>query len=392
MTTPATAITTTPIVIGIFPHLQRSTLPTTPHIICDDEDTSEANIFCFGAFADQTSGVVYHDLTGSFPFMSYDGSICFFVLFHYESNAILATPIAGLDDVSIFKAYRKYFEELTGKGFKPRLNVMDNQATKHIKKYLTEQDCKLQVVEPHNHRVNAAERAIQTFKAAFIAALATINSDFPLQLWDRLTPQVQTTLNMLRSSRIDPTKSAHEILYGPYDWNRYPLAPLGCKAVVYKDGDTRRSWALRGVDAFYLGPALDHYRCNHFYIPETRAYRISGSAKLFPQHCQLPTLTPHQHFCALTDELSADTDRANQTTKGRQLLHLLALRIDSLLQPPAPAAPQRVTITATQRDDEQRVMDTYPILPIPWITDAPPIMQSRNPTAKRSLAKMHRLH
>ena len=85
----------------------------------------------------------------------------FFVLYHYESNAILANPIAGLDDVSIFEAYKKYFEELTAKGYKPKLNVMDNQATKHIKKYLTEQECKLQVVEPHNHRVNATERAIQ---------------------------------------------------------------------------------------------------------------------------------------------------------------------------------------------------------------------------------------
>ena len=69
---------------------------------------------------------------------------------------------------------------------------MDNQATWHIKKILTENNCKLQIVEPHNHRVNAAERAIQTFKGVFIviAALATTDSDFPLQLWDRLTPQV----------------------------------------------------------------------------------------------------------------------------------------------------------------------------------------------------------
>ncbi len=197
--------------------LQRSTQPTNPHVIFNDDDTSEANIFCFSAFADRTSGVIYHHLTGSFLFMSYDGSVCFFVLFHYESNSILATPIAGLDDVSIFEAYKKYFEELTEKGFKLKLNVMDNQAMKHIKKYLTEQDCKLQVVEPHNHCVNAAERAIQTFKAAFIAMLATVNSDFPLQLWDRLTPQVQTTLNILRTSRIDPTKLAYKILYGSYD-------------------------------------------------------------------------------------------------------------------------------------------------------------------------------
>ena len=74
---------------------------------------------------------------------------------------------------------------------------MDNQATKHIKQYLSENKCKLQLVEPHNHRVNAAERAIQTFKDVFIAALATTDVDFPLQLWDKLTPQVQTCLNLI---------------------------------------------------------------------------------------------------------------------------------------------------------------------------------------------------
>jgi hypothetical protein len=97
---------------------------------------------------------------------------------------------------------------------------MDNQATKHIKALLTKNDCKLQLVEPHNHRVNAAERAIQTYKDAFIAALATTDSNFALQLWDQLTPQIQDTLNLMQVSRINPTKSAYEILNGPYNWNR----------------------------------------------------------------------------------------------------------------------------------------------------------------------------
>jgi hypothetical protein len=77
-----------------------------PNVIADDGNESIANIFCFGAFANKNSGIVYHDLTGLFPFMSFNGSICFFVLYHYASNAILATPIAGLDDVSIFNAYK----------------------------------------------------------------------------------------------------------------------------------------------------------------------------------------------------------------------------------------------------------------------------------------------
>jgi hypothetical protein len=165
-----------------------------------DDDESIANVFCFGAFADKVSGVVYNDLTGNFPFMSIDGSVCFFVMYHYETNAILVKAIANVDDRSIFEAYKEIFETLEAKGYKPKMNVMDNQATKYIKKFLTEKECDLQLVEPHNHRVNAAEQAIQTFKDAFIAALATTDRDFPLQLWDKLAPQVQDTLNLLRAS------------------------------------------------------------------------------------------------------------------------------------------------------------------------------------------------
>ena len=40
----------------------------------------------------------------------------------------------------------------------------------------------------------------------------------------------------------------------------------------------------------------------------------------------------------------------------------------------------------------QRVIDTTPILTVPRITDAPPIMQARNPTAKRTIKQTPRLH
>jgi hypothetical protein len=164
---------------------------------------------------------------GNSPFVSFDGSMCFLVIYHYEANAIMAMPIAGLDDQSNFNTYKANFNKLAHKGFKPKLNIMDNQATKHIKQFHTEEECKLQLVESHNHRINAVECAIQTFKDAFISTLTTTDCDFLLQLWDKLTPQVINTLNMLRALCIDPTNLAYEVLYGPYDWNRYPLAPLG---------------------------------------------------------------------------------------------------------------------------------------------------------------------
>ena len=67
------------------------------NLIDDIEDESIANVFCFSAFADKVLGVVYNDCTGDFPYMSLDGNVCFFVMYHYKTNAILITPIAGLD-------------------------------------------------------------------------------------------------------------------------------------------------------------------------------------------------------------------------------------------------------------------------------------------------------
>ena len=71
---------------------------------------------------------------------------------------------------------------LEEKGFKVKMNVMENQATKNINKFLTKKECDIQLVEPNNKRLNAAERAIQTWKDAMISALATTDSDFPLKL------------------------------------------------------------------------------------------------------------------------------------------------------------------------------------------------------------------
>ena len=47
---------------------------------------------------------------------------------------------------------------------------------------------KYQLVPAHIHRRNAAERAIRTFKAHFLAILAGVVEDFPKYLWDLLLP------------------------------------------------------------------------------------------------------------------------------------------------------------------------------------------------------------
>ncbi len=299
------------------------------NFIDDIDDHSVANVFCFGAFADKVTGVVYNDCTGDFPYMSLDGNVCFFVMYHYETNAILATPIPGLDSANILAAYKKNFEYLVSKGFTPKLNVMDNQATKVIKAYLSPRDVALQLVEPHNHRVNAAKRAIQTFKNRFVGALGTTDPDFPIQLWDKLTPQVQDSINLLRRSRVNPTVSAYEVLEGPYDWNHYPLAPLGTKAIIYEDSDTRASWAPHGLDAWLLGPSKDHYRCHLYFVPETSGYRVSGSAELFPQHCVSPPYSHETHIIELASEITTTIPKLSRRARTLDTLRTLAQHLDA---------------------------------------------------------------
>ena len=123
-----------------------------------------------------------------------------------------------------------------------------------------------------------------------------------------------------------------------------------------------------------------------YYVPETRAYRVSSSTELFPQHCQLPTITPHQHFRKLTNELAVEGTKVGNSPQGRRLLQMLQMHIRDILVPPL-RLPQVPTIPAEQRvnAEQQRVIDDTPISTIPRITDAPHIMTSRNLMAKRHI-------
>ncbi len=138
---------------------------------------------------------------------------------------------------------------------------MDKECSKVVEKHICANRMTIQLVPPHNHRVNAAKQAIGTFKEHFIATLATINNLCPLQLWDEFLPQVKLTLNLIHFSCYNPLISANHELYGPFDFNKMPLASLGTKALMYNNPATQTSWAPHATDGFYVGPATYHYRC-----------------------------------------------------------------------------------------------------------------------------------
>ena len=93
----------------------------------------------------------------------------------------------------------------------------------------------------------------------------------PSNLWCCLLPQAIVTLNLLCSSRINPTLSAHAQLHGLFDFNATTISQPGTKVIVHLKPTIRKIWAPRGQDGWYIDRAKDHYRCYNIYIPETRA-------------------------------------------------------------------------------------------------------------------------
>jgi hypothetical protein len=121
------------------------------------------------------------------------------------------------------KAYDNIHQELTVKGFKPKLQTLDNEASAALKNFFTTNDVDYQLVPPHCHRRNTAERAIRTFKEHFVAGLSSVDPTFPLHLWDRLLPQAEITLNLLRTSRLHPQLSAAAHFHGLVDYKKTAL-------------------------------------------------------------------------------------------------------------------------------------------------------------------------
>jgi hypothetical protein len=112
-----------------------------------------------------------------------------FVAYVYDLNAIIVRAIPYPTDASMVTASTEVITILKAGGYQPALNVMDNECSSAVEKYVKSENINIQLVPPHSHRVNAAECAIATFKEHFIAALATMDTHCPFQLWDEFLHQ-----------------------------------------------------------------------------------------------------------------------------------------------------------------------------------------------------------
>ena len=138
--------------------------------------------------------------------------------YHYDAKNILTMPLNNRIGPCILSGTTKIHNKLRKSGLTPKLHIMDNEVSEDLKKYFDDLYIQFQLVPPHMHQINSAERAVRTFKNHFIDDLCNVDPLFPFYLWDRLLPQVTMTLKMLWWYQLNPGLSAYEQVDGIHNF------------------------------------------------------------------------------------------------------------------------------------------------------------------------------
>ena len=253
------------------------------------------------------------------------------VLVEIDSSAILVEPIKNGSNTELTRAYSTLMSRLHKAGVAPRKHVLDNEISSSMKALITEKyKMAYELVPPGCHHRNAAEVAIRYFKAHFLSILAGVADDIPFKLWYKLLPQAEITINLLRQSNATPAVSAYAHLSGPFNYNKMPLAPMGCKVQVHEKTDTRGTWVFHSVDGWYVGTSREHYRTHRCHIKATgnqyHTERLSDTVSFQPKSITNPSIMPADKLMqAIADCAAALRGTTSPSKDITQLQHLLSM-------------------------------------------------------------------
>lgn len=138
---------------------------------------------------------------------------------------------------------------------------------------------------------------------------------------------------------MNPKLSAYAQINGAFDFNRTPLAPPGTKVLAFIDPQNCRTWGTHGLPGWYVGPAMESYRCFTIWITATRATRTTDTVQWHPKHVTMLTISTTNmiiaaaHNLAVTlqtptinSPLAALTDsEVYQLTQLQQIFHRQAI-------------------------------------------------------------------
>ena len=339
---------------------------------------------------------IHSDAAGRFPIPSSSGTVHYLVSYDERSNYIHAEAMPDRSTTSYERAFTATLQ-LFHYDDKPNILRLDNELSNALTDAIKRKFAiSIERAPPNNHRTLRAERAIAIWKDHFVAGLCTAPAAFPLREHDRLVPYANLTLNLLRESRTRPGVSAWEHIRGPINWDGCLFAPPGLAVLTFETKAQRGTWGPHGLESFFLGPALDAYRCHRVYVPSTNRDRTTDTVAWIPEPFRLPGSEPLELVAAAITDLTATLQASQQFPPDIQLAvnlllpklqpHLEALRnIFSTEAPPvAPAAMHPASTTPPSNQETERAEQAQELLPD---TLPPPAPAQRVPSALPPPAK-----
>eukprot|EP00536_Pseudo-nitzschia_multiseries_P018409 jgi/Psemu1/55461/gm1.55461_g len=200
-------------------------------------------------------------------------------MYDYDSNYIDVEPIQSRKSEDILRGFTACYTQMKEDNVHAKIVRMDNETSKKLVTYITKSNLDYQLALPGDHRLNHAERAIQTFKNHFIARLNGVDNNFPHMSYKEV-----------------------------YDYNKHPLAPMGCRVIIHDRAQERGAWQDHGTRGFYIGPALKHYR-NYTCIGESsRDTRVSNTVAFFPK-ADMPETSSTDRLLMILQDIKEVTNK-----------------------------------------------------------------------------------
>ena len=200
----------------------------------------------------------------------------------------------------------------------------------------------------------------------------------------------------MRPARLNTKLSAYAFVFGNYNYDSHPIAPPGSKCEVHLKPAQRKSFGSHSISGWYVGPAMEHYRCYKVYIPSTRNFRISDTVDFFPAKCRLPQPVMleqvRQAALDLIKVLKQKPKHQPQPLTFGHTEHIALQKLAEIFQKDV----KQVTPTSTPTDNPTPTANTEPPVSAPRVQNThvptPRVLPSTQPTSETALQRLRRIH
>jgi hypothetical protein len=122
---------------------------------------------------DEAAQKIFSNQPGCFPKKSSCGNQYIMVLTKIDSDAILVEPMKNRTAGKMIRAYQTLIDRLRTASILLKLHIVDNECSQDFKDTIQHLNKMMfQLVPPHNHWRNLAEKAIRTFKDHLLPSYA----------------------------------------------------------------------------------------------------------------------------------------------------------------------------------------------------------------------------